>query len=173
MAICTATATPRQPPTRAITLISAYQNTPSPSRLIAPKKMPMARRAPQRLAATHMRRSRLALRRDGGATFMDVLLGERLHDRFEFGDDRFGREIGDRRTRGGTHGGEHCRVGPQGGGAFDKTAFVAGGDADAVLSVADELARGRLVVGDDGYARCHRLEHHVAEGLGEAGEHEQ
>ena len=102
-AICSATATPRQPPTTAITVISEYQNTPSPRRLMAPKKMPMARRAPQRLAATHMRRSRFSLRGDGGAAFMDVFLGEGLHDRFEVRDDRFGGQPRDRRACRGSH----------------------------------------------------------------------
>src|SRR6201991_5387971 len=96
MAIWTATARPRHPPTTAMTLISAYQKTPSPRRLMAPKKMPMARRAPQRLAATHMRRSRLALRGDGGAALMDILLGKGPHDGLELVDDRLGREAADR-----------------------------------------------------------------------------
>src|ERR1700754_362408 len=173
MAIWTATARPRHPPTTAMTLISAYQKTPSPRRLMAPKKMPMARRAPQRLAATHMRRSRLALRGDGGATFMDALLGEGLHDRFEFGDDRFGRETGDRRASGGPYGGTYGVVGRQGGGTFDQAAFIAGGDANAVLPVANDFARGGFGVGDHGDARAQRFEHHVAEGFGEAGEDEE
>src|ERR1700754_1707681 len=169
-AICAATATPCQPPTIAMTVISEYQKTPSPRRLMAPKKMPMARRAPQRLAATHMRRSRLALRGDGGAALMDILLGKGPHDGFEVADDRFGREAGHRGAGGMSHGRAYRGIRAQGGSAFDEPTLVTRSDTNAVLPVANELARGGFGVSDDGDARRHRLEYDIAEGFGKARE---
>src|SRR5215813_4972899 len=104
-----------------------------------PKKTPTARRVPQRLAATHMRRS-MAKRGpagssgvcSGGMVFMRILLGQFTQQVFELVDHCVGRKVGDARMRGATHVADQAGVGGKHHGGIDEMALVAGLDAIAV-----------------------------------------
>src|SRR5215469_11350613 len=93
--MCEAAYTPCRPPRTASASINAYHATPSPNRLIVPKTCPTARRAPQRLAATHRRWSNPG---SSNRPIMSPLHGKTQQLRFEIGDDRVRRQRGDADT---------------------------------------------------------------------------
>src|SRR6185312_13791721 len=115
--MCAAAAMPRWPPSTASAIISAYQNTPSPSRLIMPKNRPTTRRAPQWLAITQTRRSS-AKRGPGrnsdvggdGGVFMQVLLGHLAQQGFEITNYRVRRKPGHAGVGGTAHMPDQRRV---------------------------------------------------------------